>query len=205
MFLHYCCVGSCRCQPVLYPYGCIEKHRPDRSLFGTTWYLTLEYLISEGLDLRTYKDLKFVEATRHYHQWSESHHSFLTSHIDTAVMSMMIRLDTGSTFSRDIFAKYAQQISWAATDDHDSAVNHEQDLLDLLPMFYQVGVVPPDADLFSRDPGWSNIGVTSHFWKNNLAVWETSPVFEWGLLCADQMSRFHHERWLSFPWVFGNC
>ena len=144
MFLHYCCIGSCRCKQLLFSRGCIKKHRPDRSLFRITWYKTLEYLISEGLDLRSYKDLKVVEATRHYYQWSESLHSFHTCHIDTAVMSMMIRLATGSTLSRDIFIKYAQQISRAALDElsayRQNAVSHEQDLLDLLPMFYQVGV-----------------------------------------------------------------
>ena len=146
MFLHYCCIGSCRCKQLLHSRCCIEKHtcRPDRSLFRTTWYKTLEYLISEGLDLRSYQDLKVVEATRDYYQSSWCQHSFLTCHIDTAVMSMMIRLATGSTFSRDIFIEYAQQISEAAFGElspyRENAVSHEQDLLDLLPMFYQVGV-----------------------------------------------------------------
>ena len=149
MFLHYCCIGSCRCKQLLHARDCIEKHtcRPDRSLFRMTWYKTLEYLISEGLDLRSYQDLKVVEATRDYYQSSWCQHSFLTCHIDTAVMSMMIRLATGSTFtwfSRDIFIEYAQQISEVGVGElspyRENFVSHEQDLLDLLPMFYQVGV-----------------------------------------------------------------
>ena len=58
IFLHYCCIGSRKCQPFRYVQRCVVRHRPDESLFNITWYKTLEYLISNGLDLSSYKQVK---------------------------------------------------------------------------------------------------------------------------------------------------
>ena len=146
MFLHYCCIGSCRCQQYIYTEYCSERLVHERSAFNATWYKTLEYLISEGLDLSTYMDQKVVEATDQYYSDCRTRYPSLTPHMDTSIMSIMIRLATGSTFSRNIFAQYSRGIcgivlnSYYNGDMREDVGGHERSLLDLLPMFYQVGV-----------------------------------------------------------------
>ena len=148
MFLHYCCIGSCRCQHYIYTEYCIAAERlvHERSAFNATWYKTLEYLISEGLDLSTYMDQTVVEATDQYYSDCRTRYPSLTPHMDTSVMSIMIRLATGSTFSRNMFAQYSRGIcgivrrSCSRGDMPENVGGHERSSLDLLPMFYQVGV-----------------------------------------------------------------
>ena len=147
MFLHYCCLGSRKCHRFVYERTCVERHRPDKSLFNITWYKTLEYLISKGLDLSSYRDRKVIDATHHYYTSCDSHYSIFTSHIDTSIMSLMLRLATGSTITKQIFTEYAQQIFHGVLNPpphymshRRDIVSHEQDLLDLLPLFYKVGV-----------------------------------------------------------------
>ena len=147
MFLHYCCLGSRKCQQFVYHRTCAERHRPDKSLFNITWYKTMEYLISKGLDLCSYRDQKVIDATHHYYSCCDSHYSIFTSHIDTSIMSLMLRLATGTTVTRQIFSEYAQQICNGVLHPpphymrhRPDIVSHEQDLLDLLPLFYKVGV-----------------------------------------------------------------
>ena len=144
IFLHYCCIGSRKCQQFRYVRGCIIRHRPDKSLFNVTWYKTLEYLISNGLDLSSYKDQKIVDATQHYYACCDSRYSLFASHIDTSIMSLMLRFSTDSIVTRQIFTECAQQIRYEVSHPYNGfrrdIVSHEQDMLDLLPMFYQVGV-----------------------------------------------------------------
>ena len=90
-------------------------------------------------------------------------------------MSLMLRVATGTTVTRQIFAEYAQQIRYEVSHPYNGLrrdiVSHEQDLLDLLPMFYQVGidVCAPACDWCSRSRDGSSIRVTLRISQNNLA------------------------------------
>ena len=110
MFLHYCCIGSRKCETMRDYEDCYERSRLDRNLFNMTWYNTMEYLISEGLDLHSYREQTVRKATSKYYSYfyllPERRHALITPHIDTSIMSIMIRLSTGSTFSRNIFDEY---------------------------------------------------------------------------------------------------
>ena len=156
IFLHYCCMGSYKCH-LAHPYDerdCYMneecKARPDKSLFNMTWYKTMEYLLSEGLHPLSYNDKSVREAT----------FCFITPHVDISVMSIMLRLSTGSTFSKNMFAEYVAHNSrtndlrsCAYNNEKRDLASHEQDLLDLLPMFYHVGVDVCDTALVFEGPG----------------------------------------------------
>ena len=146
MLLHYCCLWSGRCQWSQYLGHCTERiGYAANNMFNMTWYKTLEFLISEGLDVRSFKDEKVIDSVRDYYGFCHTCPKFVTPHIDTSVLSIMIRLSTGSTLSKIIFAEYVDYSSQMSRRYSDKRLNpdiirHKQDLLDLLPMFYHVGV-----------------------------------------------------------------
>ena len=143
MFLHYCCTTSRNYDEIIHTNNCCHRFRLDISLFNISWYKTLEYLIFEGLDLRAYKDKELVDATLDCYKFCQNRYSSPTPHMDTSIMSIMIRLATGSAFSEIIFAEYAQQncevILYRFHSRRDTG-GHEQEFLELLPMFYHVGI-----------------------------------------------------------------
>ena len=144
IFLHYCCNGSHKCKLTYDHKDCYEGdyNRPDKSMLNLTWYKTMDYLLSEGLDPSSYHEKNNRQAT----------FGFMTPHIDIPVLSILLRLSTGSTFSKNIFADYVAY-NLRIIDlrrrpfIHNNRRDHEQDLLDLLPMFYHVGVDVCDSPL----------------------------------------------------------
>ena len=169
MYLHYCCVKSRKCVQCCSSPLCVEcgeelcrdtdQYSPLNRLFNMTWYKSVEYLISRSLDIRSYWDKSFVTANRFYgsnhedpyyydcYEYGSSRETNVTMvpHIDISVISIMLRMATGSTFSRNIFDAYAEHCNSSRR-----TLKHALDFVKLLPLFYHVGVDIRDSPLLAH-------------------------------------------------------